>query len=56
MQSSALLPSQGGAAISSIGFDTRGWYQLSAFPSTVLAGVQQSNEYPDLYYGQPSST
>lgn len=40
----------GGSTISSQGFDTSRWYSINNFPTTVLAGLQESEEYPDLYY------
>jgi exo-1,4-beta-D-glucosaminidase len=39
----------GGEAISSKGFDARGWYTISV-PSTVLAGQVAAGEFKDPYY------
>eukprot|EP00039_Didymoeca_costata_P005790 m.84641 g.84641 ORF g.84641 m.84641 type:complete len:115 (-) comp12975_c0_seq1:1405-1749(-) len=52
MQSSVECGGLDGKAISSPGLDTSRWYTLSKFPATVLAGLQQSGEYPDLFYAQ----
>eukprot|EP00041_Stephanoeca_diplocostata_P031726 m.994917 g.994917 ORF g.994917 m.994917 type:complete len:1025 (+) comp24014_c1_seq5:15-3089(+) len=39
-----------GSTISREGFDTSGWHTINKFPTTVLAGLQESDEYPNLYY------
>lgn len=50
LQSSAVLPATvTGTTISQRGFDTRTWYSLTSFPATVLAGLMQHSEYPDLF-------
>ncbi len=41
-----------GATLSTLGFDDSNWYPLKHFPATVLAGLQQSNEYPGLFESQ----
>ena len=49
IQSSAGLPDSG-AAISTAGFSTRGWYP-AAVPTTVFNALVEDHVYPDPYFG-----
>jgi exo-1,4-beta-D-glucosaminidase len=52
--SESLPPGVTGSQLAAPGYDvsTSGWYHLSEFPATVLAGLQQSDEYPKLFESQ----
>ena len=43
-------PTVKGEAISTAGFDAKGWYQTS-IPSTLLAALVENKVYPDPFYG-----
>ncbi len=47
---SANQVTDGGAAISQVGYGTTGWYPTTV-PSTVLATLVANNVYQDIYYG-----
>src|SRR6202040_4177849 len=49
IQSSAKAQ-QSGAAVSSAGFSTRGWYAVSG-RATVMAGLLENGTYQDVFYG-----
>lgn len=49
IQPSADVPADG-AAISAVGFSTRGWYPAT-IPSTVLSALVADKVYPDPYTG-----
>jgi exo-1,4-beta-D-glucosaminidase len=48
IQSSAKAQ-QSGAAVSSAGFSTKGWYPVSA-RATVMAGLLENGKYPNVFY------
>src|SRR6266516_7740890 len=48
---SAANVSDGGAAISQVGYGAAGWYPIT-LPSTVLAGLVANNVYQDVYFGK----
>jgi exo-1,4-beta-D-glucosaminidase len=47
----ALIAPGDGAAIAGPDYSTQGWYSVTA-PCTVMAGLVQNGEYPDLYVGK----
>src|SRR2546422_565530 len=47
---SAANVSDGGAAISQVGYAAAGWYPIT-LPSTVLAGLVANNVYQNIYFG-----
>ena len=52
LASSASLGGAGGTQISSGAAGHGNWTKLASFPATVLAGLTEAGEYPELFYGQ----